>query len=491
MTVGYLQKKETVWRIVGIIVITALILLIYPSNISFLISNFTSDSAVFATVADGWKVGFLPYRDLFDHKGPLIYLIQIIGGWMPISKLGIWLLDVIMISATFEMLFRCGEILGTSKWLNYLSLVFAALIVIMHIDGGNGTEDYSLCFETLSLLLTLKYLRNTHYDLRKTAIIIGACFGAVSMLRINNNYLICGLVLAVIAKMIHYNQYKEIFKCIGWFSLGLILTVVPFIIYFAINGALYDFVYCNYIFNFLYKQKWTTDFSLKIALYHLYLMKPCLYAIMISAFYGYYRGKRWFLAVALPALIFIVLFLKGKDYSHYFLLQLPLMAVCIQMLVVLTSRLFRIMVLVLITISFIPIVTSVAVRTTSELNEIKNVRNRIKDEKQFLLNTIPPQDRDSIYVIGGYKIISAMQRSKMIPVGKYFFLHNSLSKVDSDLRNEIVKCFIKVNPKWVLSEGEDLQGIGIHSNNSKYKEITCDSVTHDIPSGWRVFYRED
>ena len=46
--------------------------------------------------------GKLPYRDLFDHKGPLLYLIQRVGiGLTPGSYIGVWILELIsmMISA--------------------------------------------------------------------------------------------------------------------------------------------------------------------------------------------------------------------------------------------------------------------------------------------------------------------------------------------------------------------------------------------------------
>ena len=36
----------------------------------------TTDSSVFRTVAMMMRYGYMPYRDSFDHKGPLLYIIE-------------------------------------------------------------------------------------------------------------------------------------------------------------------------------------------------------------------------------------------------------------------------------------------------------------------------------------------------------------------------------------------------------------------------------
>lgn len=37
----------------------------------------TEDPGRYLTVAQGWMEGLMPYRDLFDHKGPLVYVFHL------------------------------------------------------------------------------------------------------------------------------------------------------------------------------------------------------------------------------------------------------------------------------------------------------------------------------------------------------------------------------------------------------------------------------
>ena len=38
----------------------------------------SGDSAIFSYVGLRWCEGFVPYRDYFDHKGPMIFLINML-----------------------------------------------------------------------------------------------------------------------------------------------------------------------------------------------------------------------------------------------------------------------------------------------------------------------------------------------------------------------------------------------------------------------------
>lgn len=40
------------------------------------------DSAQFLTIGKAWYLGKVPYIDLFDHKGPFIFWIDMLGFWL-------------------------------------------------------------------------------------------------------------------------------------------------------------------------------------------------------------------------------------------------------------------------------------------------------------------------------------------------------------------------------------------------------------------------
>lgn len=55
------------------------------------------DSSVFRYVAYVMKKGGIPYRDTFDHKGPVLYLINYLG--LLINLNGVWIVEVIFMLA--------------------------------------------------------------------------------------------------------------------------------------------------------------------------------------------------------------------------------------------------------------------------------------------------------------------------------------------------------------------------------------------------------
>lgn len=59
------------------------------------------DSAVFQIIGKGWLDGYIPYRDLFDHKGPLLFLINAVG-YMVGGKNGLFVLQCCFMTAFFR-----------------------------------------------------------------------------------------------------------------------------------------------------------------------------------------------------------------------------------------------------------------------------------------------------------------------------------------------------------------------------------------------------
>ena len=61
-----------------------------------------TDASVFLYIGRRMHEGFMPYRDIFDHKGPILYLINWLGlflhtDWAP--YLGVWLLELLNLFA--------------------------------------------------------------------------------------------------------------------------------------------------------------------------------------------------------------------------------------------------------------------------------------------------------------------------------------------------------------------------------------------------------
>ena len=58
------------------------------------------DSHVYQVIGKLWNEGYLPYVDVWDHKGPVIYFINAIGYALTGNKYGVFIIQLFFFSAT-------------------------------------------------------------------------------------------------------------------------------------------------------------------------------------------------------------------------------------------------------------------------------------------------------------------------------------------------------------------------------------------------------
>ena len=207
------------------------------------------DSSVFKTVGFYMQNGYMPYRDIFDHKGPLIYIYNYLGNMISYWR-GIWLIELLSLCITFYFLFRiahifCGKILSVSIVVAVASSLFS------YFKHGNYTEEYALPFITISLYIFLEYFVSE--KINKTRLIIcGLSFGAVCMLRINMIPTWLVFCTVVLVEVIKNKKYEELRGFIGYFIIGVVCIILPIIAWLIKKHAFVDFINDYFLFNMKY-----------------------------------------------------------------------------------------------------------------------------------------------------------------------------------------------------------------------------------------------
>ena len=110
--------------------ISAFILSLCASTNPFRIKYMNTDSAVFNYIARIMLKGGMPYRDTFDHKGPLLYLINAFGVLIN-ENIGIWLLELINIFIILYFSFKIAKMLGCDN----LKSVIITIICVFSLAG--------------------------------------------------------------------------------------------------------------------------------------------------------------------------------------------------------------------------------------------------------------------------------------------------------------------------------------------------------------------
>ncbi|MDE6277888.1 MAG: hypothetical protein K2M06_07250 [Muribaculaceae bacterium] len=444
---------------------------------SLLLRHNASDTLVFEIMGKGWNAGFVPYRDFFDHKGPVLYLIQALGYSLLPGKLGVFLLEWLFAVVSFEILYRCGRILGCPVVLNLFAVGVAMIFWAFTIELGNTTEEWSMPFEVLSLYLVLRYLKGVSSRIAVPALIIGLCFGFVAMVRLNNNCIICGEALFFVAWFAYKRQFGSLAKVVAFFILGCLLAVLPFVIYFIVKGSVFDMVLANYTFNIDYLNKWAVETSTMDYIRRIVRMIPCLVLPVAAYFYSGHGSKLIFPLMAAISVVTFAVFFKGAGYIHYYVMIAPLAALCVQVCAFNPRRGF-----------FLGVLISFPYWGYQSYSLSKYLMQNVKEQDgdailngavEFISENIPPAERDSVYAMGMYRAVDALWRSGHYPVGKYFFLQDKFVRVNDFVKDDISRSFKAANPRWIVSTFDLSDGAGPVEISNYYRFRTVSSADED------------
>lgn len=453
---------STLLRFLLFFIIAFPCLLFIAGSSSPLYPHLRYDDAIFNIMGAGWSRGALPYRDLFDNKGPLVYLIQMAGQALAPDKWGVWLLEVAACALSLELLYRTGRQFRISAGALWLSLTVVFPSYVLCVDWGNTVEEWSLPFQLTALLYAVRYLRNPDRSrLMATSLVGGLCFGATALIRINNNCIIVGLALGILISLLWRREWKPTSQAILSFIGGTLLVLIPFIVWFGAFGILPEFFYDCFIYNWHYKFNWYHSGLLSEKM--LYLM-PCLLLPIVSFFYDRKNNTRFFPTFLLLSAITYLTFISGAGYRHYFLMVVPVAALSMLLACDFGSmaKTGVALYLLVLPIGFIDTFRAMLsqARHTAETPQsiyFTSVANRIKE-------IIPEADFGSVYFYDTEEGLTAACELGIVPTGKYFYYQPEVLTVDPTLAEKMGSEFKKAAPGWIIS-GADLNEISLKGVN--------------------------
>lgn len=215
------------------------------------------DSIIFQAVGKCWAEGLLPYVGTFENKGPLLFAINALG-YMIYPRYGIFPLQIPFMYFSFLFMWRAVELYWSQRAtaLIWLFMIFWRASIF---SEGNRTEEYSMPFLMAAAYFFLRYLKEEKNFLPPfVGFIYGLGFGACVLLRTTNGLPICCYVLLTTIFLIHAGAFKNIWQNFLSFCAGFVIICLPFVIYFAAHGALYDMIYGTILINIIHVTSYDT-----------------------------------------------------------------------------------------------------------------------------------------------------------------------------------------------------------------------------------------
>ena len=211
----------------------------------FGLKNINADTSVFLTIAQGITRGQVPFRDFYDNKGPLLYLISA-PGFALCRFTGVWITELIFMCISVFFAYKTALFFG-NRIFAFIGTVLSFIIFRSFFYEVAGTEEYSMPFMVISL-----YIFTKHYFSQKNAssleiVILGFCFASSVLLRINMFPLWLGFCAVIFIEMIIKHDFKGLIKYILLFCTGILIITIPIMVYLKINNAFMDFIQQNFI----------------------------------------------------------------------------------------------------------------------------------------------------------------------------------------------------------------------------------------------------
>ncbi len=245
------------------------ILLIWCFFTGLLILSFTTRSSVlfaynnwddvnsYFTMGKGMMNGMVIYRDLYDQKGPFLYLLYGICYLISnTSFFGVFLAEIA--AATIFLYFAAKTITRHSTKgvaILLIPMLAAGVYSSKSFYWGGAAEEFCLpmfsyCLYRLDIMMHPSGEKKDIFS-SKMFFVIGLMTGIAALIKYTMLGFFFGWSVIVVIIIITRKGLKSVFKPAIIYVSGIIIPIIPWLIYFGINGALDDWYRC-YIYNNLF-----------------------------------------------------------------------------------------------------------------------------------------------------------------------------------------------------------------------------------------------
>lgn len=379
-------------------------LLLMSYTTSPLYVNDSVDSSVFKSMGLAILQGKVPYLDIFDHKGPVIYFIDAFGQWIIPGRCGIFCLQIIGLTVALLYLFKTAKLFLNST-LSFVSVIIALFMYAAVIAEGNKCEEWMMIFFSISIYYSLSYFVNIQQSKHplKYSWIYGLCFGITFLIRPNDAIAqLGGIMFGVLCYLLYKKNYKDAIYNVICFVGGFLVVLIPFICYFAYHNALYDFYYGLIGFNITYSGG---IISLIRSFFSIWKLVHLLFFSMMWVMI-YNTPQKRTLWILIPVIIFELLLLGTNHVSfiYYYTVFVPFYSLYIVALFATQDK--SLLVVGVALLLFLPQIEKrpiLKVARGAIISNIKTLKSGETAAKRFyaqtdaLLSHIPENGKDSLW----------------------------------------------------------------------------------------------
>ena len=340
-------QKELLHAKLYFVLIAFVVMLVFSRNSPLYFTNDWEDSNAFMTMGRGILHGLVPYRDLFEQKGPLLYFIHALSALTGPNFYGIWVIEVILMTVNLILFYKIGKIFLSSRLAFVATLFLPALLLgtqffntILWFREGDSAEEFAVPCLLFLIFGLCQYLGKARANKQPFPLLFlfgqGLLMGGLFWIKypLVGPYLAFFVLAALLA--LGQRQFSYLIKAFLSSLLGFLTISLPILLYFALERALPALFSVYFAFNM---QAYRTQTSLVVMgltaarAFARELVGVPFLIVLLLGFLGLLwrlikQGKGWlaiFLLLGLGATIFSS-FGGGTALPYYFMSLMPFMA---------------------------------------------------------------------------------------------------------------------------------------------------------------------
>lgn len=278
------------------------------------------DEGIYLTLGQGIRKGLVLYKDIFDNKLPMIYLLAAVAGnlfWFRFILLLSCLGSIIFLSKIVKIFFPKNSL---SQKISIFS--FSLLSSLPLIEGNIANAEI---FQILPILAAVYILARSKQPTKEEFFLAGLLFSIAVLFKVPAVF----DFLAVLIFLIFYSNQKKIFNFKSQLLLlvwGFFLPIAIVCTFFIYHNHLKEFVQITFFQNLGYLSSWQTG-SHQLSLLKSGLLQKSLFGGLILLLLFFQRKKfssKWSLFVEIWFLFALfAATLSGRPYAHYLIQILP------------------------------------------------------------------------------------------------------------------------------------------------------------------------
>lgn len=238
------RRKD--WKIFlyGLLLAAAMLFFTTRSSPAWPINDWC-DANIYLTVGKGMTQGQVVYRDLYDHKGPLLYALHAICALISFdSFLGVYLMEVLLAACFLFFGYKAMRVYASKESALLLLPVLAwSVYAAWSFCEGDSAEEMCMPLVAASLWHVMAFFKSGKSRMNAKGLITeGALAGCVLWIKFTGLGMQAGLLFAMLLRHLVRREWKDGLRMIGWLMVGFLLSTLPWIVYFGLNGAIGDWL---------------------------------------------------------------------------------------------------------------------------------------------------------------------------------------------------------------------------------------------------------